>query len=567
MLAGIILAWIGGATDTPLVNGGFEDKPAAKEALAGWTVELGAQNGATKPESKVELDKQEKHGGKAALRFSGDQATRGWLLVKQPIEVRPGGAYRLQAWTKAAGVAPNGFGLDNCYIGLFLFDGNEQVVGRQVAQPGKPDSPWTRHELTLTATANARKGYVYLFLSMLGDLWVDDLVLTITGGERIPAPELVFREDFAKLKRLPSDWKKKVGATSGEGGTDSVVAIDVERGAADSPNSLHLAGDAGTTSWSHLARDLPAEPGELYRWSGLVRAENVRQEGQQFANLHLNLCFLDAKGETLDKARFGTLAPGTHDWTPVTVEAMAPEGAKKVRVGMFLSMSGDAWFDDLELTREKGLPPPYSDWVTLEGKGIVLRYSPGHPNAGEMKGYLSALEQSKQTTCRALEVEFPEQITVFLYRDDAEGKLLTGAPLDFADPQNRRVHQRFNSYIGHEMVHVIAHNTLQYGKTGILGEGIAVWLNGQARSHHADARALLEAGNLPSVQDLLGRFRELENGYPAAGSFCGFLLETYGLDVFKALYPLEDPSAKLVELEQVSFVELEPAWHEHLRKS
>lgn len=566
MLTGFVLAWASLAGDVALVNGGFEDKAAPKESIAGWMLELGAQNGATQPESKVELDKKEKHGGKAALRFSGNESTRGWLIAKQAVEVRPGGSYRLEAWTKTEGVAPNGFGLDNCYFGLFFFDANEQLVGRELAQPAKPDSDWTRHEVALTAAANARKGYVYVFLSMLGDLWIDDLVLTIEGGERIPAPELVFREDFVKAKRLPSEWKKKEGATNGDGGTDSVVALDVEHGAEGSPNSLHLAGDVNTMRWSHVVRELPAEPGELYRWSGLVRADNVRQEGVQFANLHLNVAFVDARGEPVENARFGSLAPGTHDWTPLAVEAVAPAGTKKVRIGLFLSMSGDAWFDDLELTREKGMPLPYSDWVTLDGKGVVLRHSPGHAHAGEMKGYLSSLEQSKQTTCRALDVEFPEKITVLLYRDDAEGRQLTGASLDFADPTNRRVHQRWESYIGHEMVHVIAHNALGYGKTGILGEGIAVWLNGQARNHHADARALLDEGKLPSVADMVGRFGELESGYPAAGSFCGFLLETYGLDVFKALYPLDDPSAKLVELEQVSFVELEPAWHEHIRK-
>lgn len=145
--------------------------------------------------------------------------------------------------------------------------------------------------------------------------------------------------------------------------------------------------------------------------------------------------------------------------------------------------------------------------------------------------------------------------------------LLTGASLDFADPQNRRVHQRWESYVAHEMVHVIAHNTLQYSKTGILGEGIAVWLNGQYRDHHGDAKKLLDEGKPPSMKDLLERFRELDQAYPAAGSFCGFLVETCGLDVFKQIYPLPDPSTKLKELEGKSFEELEPDWHEHLRKS
>jgi hypothetical protein len=488
------------------------------------------------------------------------------MILKQPLEVRPGGKYSLEAWTRTAGVKPNGFGLNNCYVGLFFFDAGEQLVGRTLAAPTQPDSPWTKQTLTLEAASNARKGYVYVFLSMLGSLWVDDIALTIEGGERIPAPELVFKEDWSKTKRLPGEWRKKVGATNGTGGEDSKVEIDLTQGAQDSPNSLHLAGNANTLRWSHLAREFPAEPGELYHWSALVRDENVRQEGPQFANLHIDLAFLDARGETLGQARFAALDSGTHDWTPLAVEAVAPEGAKKVQAGVFLSMSGDAWFDQLTLTREKGLPPPYADWITLPGKGVTLRYSPAHPHAKEMKAKLVELEQSKQTTCRALEVEFPGMITVFLYKDLEEGKRLTGGDLDFADPQGRKVHQQWDSFIGHEMVHVIAHNTLQYGQTGILGEGVAVWLNGAFKNRHTAARELLEKGELPSVKDLVERFREAKNSYPASGSFCGFLIETYGLELFKQLYPLAEPSAKLKELKGKSFEELEPDWLAYLKK-
>jgi hypothetical protein len=549
-----------------LVDPGFEGKAGKDGRPEGWTFELGATNGATTPESKVELDRKEKHGGKAALRFSGDASTRGWIIAKQPIEVRPGGTYELEAWTQTEGVTPNGFGLDNCYVGLFFFDAAGELAGRELAFPSKPDSAWTKHALRHTAAPHARTGFVYVFLSMIGTLRVDDLALTITGGERLPAPELVLAEDFTKTKRLGAEWKRTVGATNGTGGEESRAEIDAEVGAS-APGSLRLAGDADTRRWSHLARELKAEPGELWRWSGKVRAADVVREGPQFQNLHLNLEFLDRRGEPLESARFAALEPGTHDWTPLAVEGVAPEGTKKVRAGLFLSMSGTAWFDDLELTRETGLPVPYGDWITLAGKGVVLRHAPDHPHAAEMKAHLAALEQSKQATCRALDVEFPEEITVLVYADDAQGRSLTGRDLDFADPRGRRVHQRWDSYIGHEMVHVIAHTRLQDAQTGILGEGIAVWLNGQHRSHHGDARKLLDEGTLPSVKDLLERFGEVPNAYPAAGSFCGFLLDAYGLQVFKQLYPLADPSAQLAELEGKRFEDLESAWHEHVRRN
>ena len=140
MLAGLLILLLASGEGAALVNGDFDGK-SGKGRPEGWTFELGAQNGATKPESKVELDTKEKHGGKAALRFRGNESTRGWLIAKQEIEVRPGGEYRLEAWTRTAGVQPNGFGLDNCYVGLFFFDANEKLVGRELAVPARPDSP------------------------------------------------------------------------------------------------------------------------------------------------------------------------------------------------------------------------------------------------------------------------------------------------------------------------------------------------------------------------------------------------------------------------------------------
>ena len=214
------------------------------------------------------------------------------------------------------------------------------------------------------------------------------------------------------------------------------------------------------------------------------------------------------------------------------------------------------------------MPIPYGGWETIDRDEIVLRYAPDHPQARGMREYAVRLEQARAEICRRLDLEFEDPITVFVYKALDEGRALTGGSLDFADPENRRVHQRLESYIGHEMVHVIAHTQLGYSGTGILGEGIAVWLNGQSPArHHARSAELRAAGELPSVRDLVERFREQDAGYPAAGSFCGYLIDEHGLEVFKEIYPLDDPSERLRELVDVGFEDLEPGWHALLEKS
>ena len=82
-------------------------------------------------------------------------------------------------------------------------------------------------------------------------------------------------EDFEKARRPPSKWKKIEGATNGEGGTDSTIEVDMETGAPESARSLKLTGDAGTRRWWSIGPELKAKPGELWRWSARVKAENV----------------------------------------------------------------------------------------------------------------------------------------------------------------------------------------------------------------------------------------------------------------------------------------------------
>lgn len=565
----VVLASLGALaseSDVALQNADFEIKATRAAPVPGWTLELGAQNGAEKPESVVELDRKTRHGGKASLHFKGKSSTRGWIIAKQEFVVRPGGEYRLSGWSKTEGVAKEGIQFNNCYLALIFEDALGKNAGKQYVWPTVPTSDWSELDLSLVAPAHARTGKVYAFLSMTGDFWLDDLRLTVQGGEALPEFETVFEENFAKRRSLSSKWKKEVGATNGSGGKSSKVEID-DSGAPDSPKSLSLSGDVETRKWYAVRRTFKAEAGELYRFSARVKAEGVKREANQFANFHLHAFFLDRKGESLGTAHFVHPGDGSYDWKTVTVDAIAPLGTEKVRVGVFLSMSGQVWLDDFVLQKQAGGEVPYSDFVELEKDGLTLHYSSHDVNAKHARSYLNRLVRGKAAICRRLEVQWTEPVDIFVYADDATGKSLVGRALDFADPAGRRVHQRWNSFISHELTHVIAHNSLQDSGTGILGEGIAVWLDGRSdEAHHELAAKLLKQGKLPLVADLLSDFGAQENSYPASGSFCGWFLDVWGLKVFKEIYPLGDPSARCEELTGKSFIDMENDWQAELAK-
>jgi hypothetical protein len=68
------------------------------------------------------------------------------------------------------------------------------------------------------------------------------------------------------------------------------------------------------------------------------------------------------------------------------------------------------------------------------------------------------------------------------------------------------------------------------------------------------------------MEALTGAFREQEQGYPAAGSFCGFVIETYGVERFKRLYAANDPAAAAASVLGKSLADLDADWREFLHE-
>jgi hypothetical protein len=550
-----------------LKNGDFETKATGKEEVAGFSVSLGAQNGAASPPSDVVLDAKVKHGGKCSLRLAGDETTRGWRVVEQAIPVRPGATYTFTGFTKAKDVKP-GFvkgtkiaHFQNCHVGIFLSDGNGEIVAKDMVTPDLPTADWKEFRLSVKAPDSTRKAIVNFFLSMPGELWVDDLALKIEGGGPSPEAKPVFREDFAHETTLAAAWKKEIGARNGDGGKDAVIAIDPAEGSsAASPRSLKFSGDADTIRWYTLGRTFPAAPGNLFHLKAKVKAKEVRKQGIQFPNLHLSLLFLDKSGNTVGVPRFASPGDGTYDWKDVEVSAVAPLDAATVRLGIFLSMSGEVWIDDLELTLDTGAEPPYAKWQKKDTKHLTLRFSPDPGVAAAIPELAKRMDAAYEEIKKALAVDYDDRITIYVYKDGDEGQRLVGRELDFAEPDSRMVHQTIHSTLSHEMTHCIA-RAIGYAQTGLLGEGVAVYFNGaKPEETHRAAASLLAAGKLPSVDSMLKDFRKQENGYAAAGSFCGFVIETYGIEKFKRLYLQTDPAAVAQDVLGAPLDEVEKSW-------
>ena len=84
-----------------------------KNLPVGWTVEIGATNGADEPRSII------KKGPGPSLELSGDARTFAWHSVSQTIDVIPGQSLKLSYEGKAIGIKREGRQFVNCYVALF----------------------------------------------------------------------------------------------------------------------------------------------------------------------------------------------------------------------------------------------------------------------------------------------------------------------------------------------------------------------------------------------------------------------------------------------------------------
>lgn len=131
------------------------------------------------------------------------------------------------------------------------------------------------------------------------------------------------------------------------------------------------------------------------------------------------------------------------------------------------------------------------------------------------------------------------------------------------DPADRRY------AIAHELTHLVAYHTFGPPVSAMLSEGLAVYVGSRIAAHppypplERLCRALLEADQLPSVARLSTFRGHIMDTLPyfASGCFVGYLIERYGAERFRALYPRGDYQ----RIYGKSLAELEAEWREALR--
>lgn len=182
-----------------------------------------------------------------------------------------------------------------------------------------------------------------------------------------------------------------------------------------------------------------------------------------------------------------------------------------------------------------------------------------------------------------LDLEQKTKLRAFFFRDADEKKRYMGAGRVFvAKPWRNEVYLQLRDWphpvLAHEIAHVVAGNVAEGPfKVGgrffgllpnpALIEGVAVaaaWSPAEGLTPHQWARAMLELGKLPKLEDILGlRFmlQPAATAYTAAGSFLRHLLEIHGPQAVNEAYRTGDLERALGR----PIADLEQEWHALLR--
>jgi len=145
-----------------------------------------------------------------------------------------------------------------------------------------------------------------------------------------------------------------------------------------------------------------------------------------------------------------------------------------------------------------------------------------------------------------------KKIGSYIYTSAEQKKRLMGAKhTEMEDSINREMHINYRTYIPHptfkhELAHIFASEIHPIWKVSLkmgLHEGIAVaaeWDNGQLTPHRW-SKAMKELKVAPPVEKIMGAFgfwtESSSRSYILAGSFVRFLVDTYGIEKFKKVFP------------------------------
>ncbi|MBA2320392.1 MAG: hypothetical protein H0V89_04480 [Deltaproteobacteria bacterium] len=241
-----------------------------------------------------------------------------------------------------------------------------------------------------------------------------------------------------------------------------------------------------------------------------------------------------------------------------------------------VQQEGDLCHDEWTWFRRYGddLRKPWDEWVggllTVETAHHLFFFEDGSDGDRDADWYPAWQEEEYDRALAMLEVaplDFPIRTYLYTTRDLKEE--MTGfAGNGHANDLNYEVHALYGEETyavgAHEDVHVLASHRIGQASTTLMGEGLAVWVDGVwvGEPLASWATTFRDAGEIPPLQLLIDNFWGYDDlmTYALAGHFVGFLVDGWGIEATKRIYAAPDLEQALLDETGLALADVEAAW-------
>ena len=334
-------------------------------------------------------------------------------------------------------------------------------------------------------------------------------------------------------------WSLTLGARQDGARVQSTLTIDPEI-AHDGHSSLRLSGDAETTVWlSAKSAPVAVREDQHYVLAVWIRPDRVERALSQYDNCNAYVQFLDSDGKIVHVGRSPVRATakvmGTKNWTRVSVVVKAPPRAVAAEVGVALTCSGTAWFDEVSLFEATQV-----NWTQKETDRFIYFYEVGNEPP---KQILAGNDRFLKSVEAVLGIKLSDKMRYFKYYSGERMTVLTG---DTYESHYRR--SEVHALKWDDRIVLIGAVLSEVGEsTPFLANGIAAYtlLSIRGQNIHAPAAKKAAQGSLQSSAKL--QDPQAFAMFPGvtvqvmSSSFVGYLIEVYGIDKFKRFYAFDSP--------------------------
>ncbi|UCF04748.1 MAG: hypothetical protein JSV33_12610 [bacterium] len=346
---------------------------------------------------------------------------------------------------------------------------------------------------------------------------------------------LVVNPSFEEWDRSqPVGWKLK--HFSGEGENINMFGRSTKE-SVTGRFSYYLRGLFNTEKWMVLTQRHPVIPGYRLDFAAQIKSVNIKRNRDQEDNANIYVRFLDRDGNRLSDRYYADSYThhrlGTSDWRRNWKRTDIPKDARFVEIGLINQMTGYLYFDDVELVVTEPLP-----WKKKKTDHVDFYYLEGHPFP---EGSIEREAQLIDGYVRKLDLKLEQRISYYYYPSEER----------FNEIYNTKKYKQVVSYkmralhtvspFENQMIIPLVIFDMGTPPFG-LAEGLTLTLRAphDGLDLHMMAKEYLIAKRIPALYKVLTRKAMQDVKFsitvPAWASFITYIIDRYGMEMFKKLY-------------------------------